>query len=93
MNTSTYSRGGHPVLSGEALVACGTRCRIVGSASCALPGQVAELVEVGCSTTSSANCRSVAADVLLVSSIPVLRFGMPRRLVVSVVGRYVLDVL
>jgi hypothetical protein len=57
------------------------------------PGQVAELVVVGCSTTSSADCHSVAADVLLVSSIPVLRFGEPRRLVVFVVGRYVLDVL
>ena len=92
MNMSTYSRGGHLVLSREALVACRTRCRIVGSDGCALPGQVAKLV-VGCSTTSSADCRSVAAYALLVSSIPVLRFGESRRLVVFVVGSVVLDVL
>ena len=55
--------------------------------------KVAELVVVGCSTTSSADCRSVATDVLLVSSIPVLRFGEPRRLVVFVVGSDVLDIL
>ena len=46
INTSTYSKGGHPVSSGEALVACGTRCRIVGSDVCALPGQVADLNHV-----------------------------------------------
>ena len=70
-----------------------TRCQIVGSDSCALPGKVAKLVDVGCSTTSSAGCCSVAADVLLVSPIPVLRFGEPRRLVVFVVGSDVLDIL
>jgi hypothetical protein len=93
MKTSTYSRAGHPVSSGEALVACGTRCRIVGSDSCALPGQVAKLVVVGYSTTSSVDCHSVAADVFLVSSISVLRFGESRGLVVFVVGIDLLDVL
>ena len=57
------------------LVACRTRCCIVGGDSCALAGQVAELVAVGCSTTSSANSCSVAAVVLLASSTPVLWFG------------------
>ena len=81
------------MLSGEALVACGTRCCIVGRDSCALLGQVAELVVVGYSTTSSADCQSVAAGVLPASSNPVLWFGESRRLVVFVVGRYVMDVL
>ena len=77
-NMSTYSRGGHPVLSGEVLVACRTMCSIVGGDSCALAGQVAELIVVGYSTTSSANYCIVAAVVLLVSSIPVLWFGESR---------------
>ena len=81
------------MLSGEALVACRTRCCIVGSDSCALPGLVAKLVAVGCSTTSSAGCCSVAADVLLASSIPVLWFGESMGLVVFVLGIDVLDVL
>ena len=54
---------------------------------------MAELVVVGCSTTYSADCRSVAADVLLVSPIPVLRFGESSGLVVFVLGSDVLDVL
>ena len=70
-----------------------TRCQIVGSDSCALPGKVAKLVDVGCSTTSSAGCCSVAADFLLATSIPVLLFGESGRLVIFVIGRDVLDVL
>ena len=65
---------------------------IEGSDSCALPGQVAELVVVECSTTSSANCCSVAADVVPASPIPVLRFGEYRGLVVFVVGVQVINV-
>ena len=79
------------MLSGEALVACGTRCCIVGSDVCTLPGQVAKLVVVGCSSTYSANCHSVAADVLPASSTPVLWFGESRRLVVFFVGIDLLD--
>ena len=93
MKTSTYSRGGHPVASGETHITCRSRCRIVGSDSCTLPGQVVKLVAVGCSTTSSASCCSVAADVVLVFSIPVLWFGESRRLVVFVVGSDILDVV
>ena len=91
MNTSTYSKGGPPVSCEEALGACGLKSRIVGRDSCAVPGQVAELVVVGCSTTSSADCRSVAADVVPASPIPVLRFGEYGGLVVFVVGVDVID--
>lgn len=79
MKKSLYSRGGHQMSSGEALVACKTSCCIVGSDSYALPGQVAQLV-VGCSTTFLVNCCSVAADVLLASPISVLQFGEARGL-------------
>ena len=85
-------------MSGEAYVACKTRCCIAGSDSCALPGQVANLIVVGCSTTSSADCHSVAAGVLLASSIPVVWFGLvwfgeSVGLVVFVIGVDVMDVL
>jgi hypothetical protein len=93
MNTSTYSRGGHLVTSGEALVACRTRCRLVGSDTCALPGHVDKLVVVGCNTASSANYHSVAADTLLVSPIPLLWFGESKGLVVFIIGRDVLNIL
>ena len=53
---------------------------------------MAELVVVGCSATSSANCRSVAADVVLASPIPVFRFGEYGELVVYVVGVGVMNV-
>ena len=72
--------------SDEALEVCGWKGRVVGGDSCAVPRQVAELVVVGCSTTSSADCRSVAADVMPASPIPVLRFGEYGGLVVFVVG-------
>ena len=62
MNTSTYSKGEYSVSCEEAHGVCGVKCRIVGRDMCAALGQVAELVVVGCSTTSSADCRSVAAD-------------------------------
>ena len=75
MNTSTYSKGGSPVSSEEALEVCDLKGCVVGGDSCAVPRQVAELVVVRCSTTSSADCRSVAADVVPASPIPVLRFG------------------
>ena len=81
-----YSKGGSPVLSEEALEVCGWKGCVVGGDSCALLGQVAELVVVGCSATSSANCRSVAADVMPASPIPVFRFGEYGGLVVFVVG-------
>ena len=61
--------------SDEALEVCGWKGRVVGVDSCAVPRQVAELVVEGCSTTSSADCRSAAADVMPASPIPVLRFG------------------
>ena len=70
--------------SDEALEVCGWKGRVVGGDSCALPRQVAELVVVGCGTTSSADCRSVAADVMPASPIPVPRFGEYGGLVVSV---------
>ena len=92
MNTSTYSKGGPPVLSEEALGVCGLKGRIVESDSCTVPRQVAKLVVIGCSTTSSADCQSVAADVVPASPIPVLRFGEYRRLVVYVVGVEVMNV-
>ena len=63
------------MLAEGALEVCGWKGRVVGSGSCAVPRQVTELVVVGCSTTSSANCRSVDADVMPASPIPVLRFG------------------
>ena len=81
------------MLSGEAYVACKTRCCIAGSDSCALPGQVANLIVVGCSTTSSADCHSVAAGVFLASPIPVVWFGESVGLVVFVIGVDVMDVL
>ena len=71
MNTSTNSKGGPPVSSEEALGVCSLRCQIVGCDSCTAPGQVAKLLEVGCSVTSSANCCSVTADVVLASPLPV----------------------
>ena len=92
MNTSTYSKGGPPVSCEEALSVCSVKCRVVGRDICAVPGQVAELVVVGCSTTSSADCRSVAVDVVLASPIPVLRFGEYGGLVVFVVGVGVMNV-
>ena len=92
MNTSMYSKGGPPVSSEEALEACGLKGCVVGGDSCAVPGQVAGLVVVGCSTTSSADCRSVAADIVPASPIPVLRFGEYGGLVVFVVGVEVIDV-
>ena len=64
MNTSTYSKGGPPVSCEEALSVCSVKCRVVGRDICAVPGQVAELVVVGCSTTSSADCSSVAVNVV-----------------------------
>ena len=91
MNTSTYSKGGSPVLCEEALGVCDLKGRVLGGDSCAVPGQVAELVVVGCSTTSSADCCSVAADVVPASPIPVLRFGEYGGLVVFVVGVEVID--
>ena len=81
------------MLSGETLVGCGLKCRIVGGDNCAIPGQVAEHVVVGCSTTSTADYRSVAADVVPTSTIPVLRFGESRRIDVIVIGVVLLDVL
>ena len=69
------------------------RCCIVGSDSCALPGQVAKLVVVGYTTNSTAGCCSVAADILLASSTPELQFGDPRGLVVFVIGIDVMDIL
>ena len=69
---SIYSNGGPPVLSEEAFGVCGLKGCVVGSDSCAVPRQVAELVVVGCSTTSSTGCRSVALDVMLASLFPVL---------------------
>ena len=81
------------MLSGEAYVACKTRCCIAGSDSCALPGQVANLIVVGCSTTSSADCPSVAAGVFLAPPIPVVWFGESMGLVVFVIGVDVMDVL
>ena len=76
----------------EALDVCGVKCRIVGRDICAVPGQVAELVVVGCSTTSSADYCSIAAGVVPASPIPVLRFGEYGGLVVFVVGVDVTDV-
>ena len=77
--------------SEEALEVCDLKGRVVGGDSCAVPRQEAELVVVGCSTTSSADCRSVAADVVPASPIPVLRFGEYGGLVVFVVGVEVID--
>ena len=53
---------------------------------------MAELVLVGGSTTSSANCHSVSADAVPASPVPVLWFGEYRGLVVFVVGVDVTDV-
>ena len=92
MNMSIYSKGGSPVSSEEALDVCGLKGCVVGSDRCAVPRQVAELVVVGCSTTSSANCCSVAADVVPASPIPVLWFGEYGGLVVSVVVVEVINV-
>ena len=86
MNTSMYSKGGSPVLSGEALDVCGLKGCIIGSDRWAVPRQVAELEVLGCSATSSASCCSVAADVVLASLIPMLPFGEYRGLVVFVIG-------
>ena len=92
MNTSTYSKGGLPVLSEEALGVCGLMGCILGSDSFVVLGQVAQLVLLGCSTTSSADCRSVAADVMPASPIQVFWFGEYRVLVVFVVGVGVMNV-
>ena len=78
--------------SDEALEVCGWKGRVVGGDSCALPRQVAELVVVGCGTTSSADCRSVAVDIVQASPIPVLRFEEYGGLVVFVVGVDVMNV-
>ena len=92
MNTSTYSKGGSPVSSEEALGVCNLKGRVVGGDSCAVPRQVAELVVVVCSTTSSADCHSIAADVMPASPIPVLWFGEYGGLVVFVVCVGVMNV-
>ena len=54
---------------------------------------MANLIVVGCSTTSSADCHSVAAGVFLASPIPVVWFGESVGLVVFVIGVDVMDVL
>ena len=71
MNMSTHSKGGPPVLSEEALGVCGLKGCVLGSDIFAVLGQVAQLVVLGCSTTSSADCCSVAADVMPASPIHV----------------------
>ena len=67
-------------------------CCVVSCDSRAVPGQVAELVVVGCSTSSSAGCHSVAANVVPASPIPVLWFGEHGGHVVFVVGVEMIDV-
>ena len=92
INMSTYSKGGPSVSSEEGIGVCVLKGCVIGSDSCAVPGQVAKLVVVGCSTTSSVGCSSVAADVVPVSPLPVLRFREYRELVVFAIGVTVTNV-
>lgn len=92
MTTSIYSKDGHPIMSGEALVVCNLKNCVIGSDICTLIGQVAELIKVGYNVTSLARCCTVAADVTQSPCILILWFRKYRRLVVFVMGIAMIDV-
>lgn len=68
------------------------KCCVVGGDIRALPGQVAELVEIGCSTITSGSCSSVAADVMSAPCNPVPHLWEYRRLVVFPIGIALMEV-